>query len=239
MNRLDGKITVVTGAAMGIGRATASLFGAEGAWVVAADVADVPTGDPRILPVRLDVTDEESWAALAADVEARFGRLDALVNVAGVIGYDPIDTLALDEWQRVIDVDQKGVWLGMRAVLPLLRRAGGGSITNISSAWGVVGGHGVAAYHAAKGAVRSMTRNAAVTYAQESIRVNAVVPGWIRTPLTDRQPAEANARVVGATPMGRGAEAIEIARGCLFLAGDEAGFVTGTDLVIDGGLLAA
>jgi NAD(P)-dependent dehydrogenase (short-subunit alcohol dehydrogenase family) len=239
MNRLEGKIALVTGGAMGIGRSTVELFAAEGAWVIAADVAELPRfGDARIDPQHLDVTSEESWTALFAHIDATYGRLDVLIAAAGIIGYDPIDALSLEEWNRIIAVDQTGVFLGMREAIPRMKRQGGGSIVNFSSDWGVVGGVGVAAYNAAKGAVRSMSRNAAVTYARDGIRVNSMVPGWISTPLTDRQPADANARVIGTTPMGHGGQPIDIAFGCLFLAGAESTFVTGTDLVIDGGFLA-
>lgn len=239
MNRLDGKIAIVTGAAMGIGAATARLFADEGAWVVAVDVA--PFGNPGDIHIdqrRLDVGDEDAWAELVADVLAGYGRVDVLVNVAGVIGYDAIVDLDLAEWERIVRVDQTGVFLGMRAVLPGMIERGGGSIINFSSDWGVVGGAGVTAYNASKGAVRAMSRNVAVTYARQGIRVNSMIPGWIRTPLTDRQPADANARVVGATPVGHGGDPIDIARGCLFLASDESSFVTGTDFVVDGGFLA-
>lgn len=239
MQRLSGKIALITGSAMGIGRATAELFAAEGATVIAADLTDpAPFGDPRIDVQRLDVADEDSWNRLMDHLDAVYGRVDVLIGAAGIIDYSPIDTLELATWERVIGVDQTGIFLGMRAVIPRMRAAGGGSIVNFSSDWGVVGGVGVAAYNAAKGAVRSMSRNAAVTYAADGIRVNSMVPGWIRTPLTDRQPSDANDRVIGGTPLGHGGDAIDIAYGCVYLASDEARFVTGTDLVIDGGFLA-
>lgn len=238
MNRLHRKIALVTGAARGIGRGIVELFAAEGAIAVAADLLEP---EPYLEPVdvvHLDVTDEQQWSRVVADIERRHGQLDVLVNNAGLITYAPVDTLSVEEWHRVLDVDQMGVWLGMRAAVPAMRRAGGGSIINLSSAWGVVGGQGAHAYAAAKGAVRSMTRNAAMTYAADNIRANAVVPGWIHTPLTDMQPAEMNDAVLGATPLNRGAHPVDIAYGCVYLASDEAAFVTGTDLVIDGGLLA-
>ena len=239
MKRLDGKVTIVTGAAMGIGAEVARTFAEEGAWVIAGDVA--PFGRPpatRLEQRTLDVASEESWNALVSDALRRYGRVDVLVNAAGVIGYEAIHELTREEWERIIRIDQTGVFLGMREVVPSMRKNGGGSIINFSSDWGVVGGVGVAAYNAAKGAVRSMSRNAAVTYARERIRVNSMIPGWIRTPLTDRQPSDANARVIGATPVGHGGEPADIALGCLFLASDESKFVTGTDFVIDGGFLA-
>jgi NAD(P)-dependent dehydrogenase (short-subunit alcohol dehydrogenase family) len=238
MNRLNGKVAIVTGAARGIGRGIAELFAAEGAIVVATDVLDP---EPYLEPVEfapLDVTNELFWPEVVAEVERRHGHLDVLVNNAGLIAYSPLDTLQPDEWARIIAVDQTGVWLGMRAAVPAMRRAGGGSIINLSSAWGVIGGVGAHAYAAAKGAVRSMTRNAAITYAADNIRANSVVPGWIHTPLTNEQPAQLNDAVLAATPLGRGAHPVDIAYGCVYLASEEAAFVTGSDLVIDGGLLA-
>ncbi|MCW2904964.1 MAG: hypothetical protein JWO67_7229 [Streptosporangiaceae bacterium] len=236
--RLTGKVALVTGAAMGIGRAVARTFADEGAWVVAVDVAPFDRPYPLVEQRHLDVTDEGAWAGLLIQVLGRYGRVDVLANVAGVIGYDAIEELDLAEWRRIIGVDQTGVFLGMRAVLPSMLVAGSGSIINFSSDWGVVGGVGVTAYNAAKGAVGSMSRNAAVTYAGNGIRVNAVVPGWISTPLTDRQPADANARVIGSTPVGHGGEPRDIALACVYLASDESTFVTGTDFVVDGGFLA-
>lgn len=237
MDRLKDKVALVTGAAMGIGRGVADLFDEEGAIVVATDIVAPEDGSADHFE-HLDVTDEGSWTRVVELVEGRYGHLDVLVNNAGVIDYSPIDSLALSDWERVIGVDQTGVWLGMRAVVPAMRRAGGGSIINLSSAWGVVGGDSVAAYQAAKGAVRSMSRNAAVTYATEGIRVNSVIPGWIHTPLAHAQPQHLNDAVIGGTPMQRGGDPRDIAFGCVYLASDESGYVTGSDLVIDGGLLA-
>ncbi len=175
---------------------------------------------------------------LVAAAMDRWGRIDVLVNSAGIIGYDAITELSLAEWHRIVRVDQTGVFLGMRAVLPSMLERGTGSIINFSSDWGVVGGVGVTAYNAAKGAVRSMSRNAAVSYAAQGVRVNAVIPGWIRTPLTDRQPQDANDRVIGSTPMGHGGEPEDLGAACVYLASDESRFVTGTDFVVDGGFLA-
>lgn len=238
MNRLHGKVALVTGAQQGIGRATAEAFVAEGATVYAADLTDNFERIDGAHSIALDVSQEAAWQRAVEAILAEHGSIDVLVNNAGVIAYSGIEEIDVDEWDRVIGVDQTGVWLGMRAVVPSMLAAGAGSIINLSSAWGVVGGVGVAAYQAAKGAVRSMTRNAAITYAQQGIRVNSIVPGWIRTPLAEAQDPEINARVIGGTPMGRGAEPSEIAYGCVYLASDESSYVTGTDLVIDGGLLA-
>lgn len=239
MKRLDGKVALVTGAAMGIGAEIARTFADHGAWVVATDIATF--GRPGTLHIDQqfhDVASESSWSDVVAHAMAVYGRIDVLVNAAGVIGYEAIDELSLAEWERIIRIDQTGVFLGMREVIPHMQARGRGSIINLSSDWGVVGGIGVTAYNAAKGAVRSMSRNAAVTYASDNIRVNAMIPGWIRTPLTDRQPADANQRVIGSTPLGRGGEPQDIALGCLYLATDESQFVTGTDFVVDGGFLA-
>lgn len=239
MKRLDGKVALVTGAAMGIGAEIARTFADQGAWVVATDIA--PFGRPGTLYIDQqfhDVASESSWSEVVAHAMRVYGRIDVLVNAAGVIGYEAIDELSLAEWERIIRIDQTGVFLGMREVIPHMQARGRGSIINLSSDWGVVGGIGVTAYNAAKGAVRSMSRNAAVTYASDNIRVNAMIPGWIRTPLTDRQPADANQRVIGSTPLGRGGEPQDIALGCLYLATDESQFVTGTDFVVDGGFLA-
>ena len=236
--RLHGKVAVVTGAAMGIGHAVARAFADEGAWVIAVDIAPFAGGYPLTDQRRLDVGDEQGWADLTDHVLSRYGRVDVLANVAGVINYDAIADLSLADWNHVIRIDQTGVFLGMRAVLPAMMSARSGSIINFSSDWGVVGGVGVTAYNAAKGAVGSMSRNAAVTYARDGIRVNAMVPGWISTPLTDRQPTDANDRVIGSTPVGHGGTPADIAAACVYLAGDESRFVTGTDFVVDGGFLA-
>ncbi|MBI0296947.1 SDR family oxidoreductase [Streptomyces sp. PRKS01-29] len=238
MDRLTGKVAVVTGGAMGIGRAIAGLFAEQGATVVVADLAEPDRVPPGMAYARLDVTDEDAWDRLIDEVLADHGRLDILVNNAGVIDYAGIAEVTTEDWERVLGVDQTGVFLGMRAALRPMLAQRSGSIINLSSAWGVVGSEGVAAYQAAKGAVRGLTRNAAVSYARSGVRVNTVIPGWVSTPLTDRQPAEKNAEVVALTPLGYGAQPRDIAWGCVYLATDESRYVTGSELVIDGGLLA-
>jgi 3alpha(or 20beta)-hydroxysteroid dehydrogenase len=240
MNRLQGKIALVTGAASGMGRATAELFAREGAQVIAGDVqeADPALDDTAINQVRLDVRSEESWEEVISGIRGGYGRLDVLVNNAGVIAYEPILELSVAAWNRIMSVDQMGVFLGMRAAIPLMKESGGGSIVNISSIWGSVAVSGAHAYHAAKAAVLNMTRNVAMTHVGDNIRANAILPGYIDTPLTAVQAPEVNQLMIDTTPMHRCGQPIEVAWGCLYLASDEASYVTGTELVIDGGYLA-
>ncbi|MGP3533779.1 SDR family NAD(P)-dependent oxidoreductase [Microbacterium sp. RD1] len=238
MNRLDGKVAIVTGAGRGIGRAIAEALHREGAVTVATSraAADSTFGD--IEYASLDVASESGWRDVVEDVLARHGHIDILVNNAGIIAYEPLHELTVADWQNVVATNQTGVWLGMREVVPHMITQGGGSIVNISSIWGSAAVGGAHAYHATKGAVRNMSKNAAITYATQNVRVNSVHPGFIETPLTDAQAPEVNEYVVSQTPMGRAGRPHEIAAGVVFLASDEASFVTGSELVIDGGYLA-
>jgi 3alpha(or 20beta)-hydroxysteroid dehydrogenase len=237
--RLQGKIVLITGAASGIGQATAELFAGEGATVFASDVTQ-----PRqpfangIEATALDVTSEGDWKTAVDGIVDKTGRLDVLINNAGIIAYEPLHELGLDAWHRMIAIDQTGVFLGMREAVRIMRRQKSGSIVNISSIWGSAAVAGAHSYHAVKGAVRNMSKNAAMTYVGDGIRVNSLHPGFIHTPLTDAQAPDLNDAVIAATPMKRGGRPIEIAYGCLFLASDESSFITGTELVIDGGYLA-
>ncbi|MEU8038685.1 glucose 1-dehydrogenase [Streptosporangium sp. NPDC049078] len=235
---LTDKISIVTGAASGIGAATAERFAAEGAVVYAADIAARPRDEGSTHHRRLDVADLDSWAALVAEITDRHGRVDVLFNCAGFVGsYDSLTEIDLDDWHRIVAVNQTGVFYGMRSVIPAMRQAGGGAIVNMSSAWGLIGSAGVAAYQAAKGAVTVMTKNAAMSYATDGIRVNSVHPGLITTPMTDAQDPEISADLVKQTPLGRAGRADEVAAAVLFLASDEASFITGAQLVVDGGLI--
>ncbi|MEU3169204.1 glucose 1-dehydrogenase [Streptosporangium sp. NPDC006930] len=235
---LTDKISIVTGAASGIGAATAERFAAEGAVVYAADIAALPRDEGRTHHRRLDVADLDSWGALVAEITDRHGRVDVLFNCAGLVGsYDSLTEIDLDDWHRIVAVNQTGVFYGMRSVIPAMRQAGGGAIVNMSSAWGLIGSAGVAAYQAAKGAVTLMTKNAAMSYAADGIRVNSVHPGLITTPMTDAQDPEISADLVRQTPLGRAGRADEVAAAVLFLASDEASFITGAQLVVDGGLI--
>jgi 3alpha(or 20beta)-hydroxysteroid dehydrogenase len=237
--RLEGKVVLVTGAASGIGYAVTGLFALEGAKVFASDIVSPAVSYPiGVEALTLDVTSEQAWSKAVAGIVAKTGRLDVLVNNAGIIAYEPLDALDLTEWHKMIAVDQTGVFLGMREAVGVMRPQKSGSIINISSIWGNAAVAGAHSYHAAKGAVRNMSKNAAMTYAGEGIRVNSVHPGFIHTPLTDSQATDLNDVVIAATPMKRGGKPIEVAYGCLFLASDESSYVTGTELVIDGGYLA-
>ena len=237
--RLPGKVVLVTGAASGIGHAVSELFARQGAVVFASDIASPETPySAGIEAMTLDVTSEADWEAAVDAVVEKSGRLDVLINNAGIIAYEPLHELDMKAWQRMIAVDQTGVFLGMREAVRVMRRQRSGSIVNISSIWGNAAVAGAHSYHAVKGAVRHMSKNAAMTYVAEGIRVNSVHPGFIHTPLTDAQAPKLNEAVIASTPMKRGGTPLEIAYGCLFLASDEASYVTGAELVIDGGYLA-
>lgn len=239
MGRLEGKVALISGGARGMGRETAELFAREGATVYAGDVrAAEGTDASPVKFVTLDVAKEDSWKDVVGQIGAEQGRLDILVNNAGVIAYEPILELTLDDWNRMIAVDQTGVFLGMREVIPLMKKSGGGSIVNISSIWGSVAVSGAHAYHAAKGAIGNMTRNVAMTHVADGIRANSVHPGYIDTPLTAVQAPEVNQLMIDTTPMRRCGQPIEVAYGSLYLASDESSYVTGIELVIDGGYLA-
>jgi cyclopentanol dehydrogenase len=248
--RLRGKAALVSGGARGIGASVVRLFVREGAAVLIGDVleaegraveADLRTTGGNALFVRLDVTDEGDWdRAVSAAVE-RFGRLDVLVNNAGVGVQSRIEDTTVKEWDRVMDVNAKGVFLGTRAAIPAMRRAGGGSIVNISSQLGLVGtDNSSPQYQASKGAVRLLTKATAIQYAREKIRANSVHPGPIVTAMTEKRRAdpETYRTMLSRVPLGRFGESDEVAYGVLYLASDEAAFVTGSELVIDGGWTA-
>jgi NAD(P)-dependent dehydrogenase (short-subunit alcohol dehydrogenase family) len=232
--RLADRVAIVTGAASGIGRATAALFAEHGALVYATDIVERESSD-RIFYVKHDVSREEEWVRLLEQVKKDHGALDVLVNNAGIVGtYDSITDVNMDDYTRVIAVNQTGFFLGMRTCIPLMQRAGRGSIVNISSIWGLIGAVGVAPYQASKGAVTTLTKNAALTYAP-AIRANSIHPGAIKTQITAAQDHALNQQLIADTPLKRMAEAREVAFAALYLASDESSFVTGAELVIDGG----
>ena len=248
--RLAGKVALISGGARGMGAAEASLFAQEGARVVIGDILDaegaavaagIGAKGGEAVFVRLDVTSENDWARAVATAERRFGKLDVLVNNAGIGGAGRLEDTTVADWDRVMDVNAKGVFLGTKAAIPALRRAGGGSIVNISSQLGLVGTEdSTPQYTASKGAVRLLTKTTALQYAKEGIRVNSVHPGPIVTPMTERRRADPATyqRMLSRIPLGRYGEADDVAYAVLYLASDESAFVTGSELVIDGGWTA-
>jgi NAD(P)-dependent dehydrogenase (short-subunit alcohol dehydrogenase family) len=244
---LEGRVALVSGAAQGMGAAHAAALAEAGAAVIVADVLDdlgeataaalrARDHDVRFAP--LDVRDPAAWLGAVEMAEAAHGRLDVLVNNAGVITTGGVVDEPLESWDRVIAINQTGVFLGMKHAIPAMRRAGGGAIVNIASVLGVRGASDYIAYQASKAAVLAMTRCAAITHAAEHIRVNAVCPGTIQTPMHDSLPADANDEDLERTPMQRVGEAEEVSAAVVFLVGNGASFVTGTALHVDGGYLA-
>jgi NAD(P)-dependent dehydrogenase (short-subunit alcohol dehydrogenase family) len=245
--RLAGKVALITGGASGMGQSEAVIFAKEGAKVVVADVleaegrrvADSLGGAGRF--VHLDVTSEPAWLKAIEATRKDFGKLDVLVNNAGISGtFDP-DTLSTSAWDRLMDVNAKGVFLGMKHAIPMMEQAGGGAIVNISSVSGFVGQKGIhMAYNASKGAVRLMTKSAAVQYARSGIRVNSVHPGVLPAMRSSKATADPAFRekMLAGVPMRREGRVEEVAYAVLFLASDEASYITGTELVVDGGWLA-
>ena len=249
MTRLEQRIALVTGAANGIGRAIAQRLADEGASVLVTDIAD-DAGQRTVELIRADggaaqyvhhdVTSEADWATTVEEVRRRFGGLDILVNNAGVGDLGSIEDTDLARYEHTIAVTQTSVFLGLRAAGELLKRSGRGSVINISSVFGASGGFGTSpAYHAAKGAVRLLTKNVALAWAQSSVRVNSVHPGFIATPGVLAHAATAvGEAMIGMTPMGRLGRPDEVASAVAFLAGDDSTFITGSELYVDGGYLA-
>lgn len=249
MRRLEGRVALVTGAASGIGRATAERLAQEGAAVAISDVQDaageeaaaaIRDAGGKALFVHQDVTDEESWRAAVERVVAELGGLDVLVNNAGMGDLATIEETTVADWERTVAVDQTGVFLGMKTCAEALKASGHGSVINISSIFGTSGGFGTSpAYHAAKGAVRTLTKNVALHWATEGVRVNSIHPGFIRTPILDQaKGTEVWEAMTASTPMGRLGEPEDIAAAVAYLASDDAAFVTGAELYVDGGFIA-
>ena len=248
MGRLEGKVALISGGARGQGEAEARLFANEGARVVFADILDTEgkkveaeineTGGEAKY-IHLDVTSESEWNAAVKEAVNSYGKLDILVNNAGIGVGKNVEETTSEEWDRVQDVNSKGVFLGTKAAIPAMRASGGGSIVNISSIAGLVG-IASAPYVASKGAVRLLTKSTAVQYGPEKIRCNSVHPGFIETEMTREMmsDSEERAKRLAITPLGIFATAHDVALSVLFLASDESRFMTGSELVIDGGITA-
>jgi NAD(P)-dependent dehydrogenase (short-subunit alcohol dehydrogenase family) len=255
-------VAIVTGGASGIGAETARVFAMHGAAVVLCDVQDelgrvvakeIADAGGAAEYRSLDVCSEQQWLALVAETERRHGKINVLGNIAGISGRPAGMTVqtgniagmalieqTLESWNRIMEVNATGVFLGTKSAIPAMQRAGGGSIINISSICGIVGSFANAAYHASKGAVRIFSKSAALQYAKDQIRVNSIHPGFVDTPMA--RPGllgnESGKARMDATPLGRFGKPVDIAMGCLYLASDEASWVTGSELVIDGGMTA-
>ena len=248
MPRLDGKVAIVTGAARGMGEVEARLFAEEGATVVVCDVTDdagqrvagdivAHGGSAEYL--HLNVTDEDNWSEVIGETVRRHGKLDILVNNAGISGYDEENNLGTSTWDRLLEINAKGVFLGMKHAIGAMERADGGSIVNISSISGIVGQDFIhMGYNASKGAVRLMTKSAAVRWAEAVIRVNSVHPGLMPPMAGGSASSETRDTMTANIPMKRTGRREEVAYAVLFLASDEASYITGAELVVDGGFTA-
>ena len=248
--RLQGKVALISGGARGQGAAEAKLFAREGAKVVFGDVlddegrkteAEIQEIGGEALYIHMDVTKEGDWEKAVSETVSKFGKLDILVNNAGVVSWGNLEDTTPEEWDRVMDINSKGVFLGTKAVIPEMRKIGGGSIVNISSISGIIGQDNIQpVYNASKGAVRLFTKSTAIQYASENIRANSVHPGSVATDMNAerRSDPELLAQSLSRIPMGRIGEPEDIALGVLYLASDESSFITGSELVIDGGFSA-
>jgi NAD(P)-dependent dehydrogenase (short-subunit alcohol dehydrogenase family) len=248
--RLAGKVALISGGARGMGAVEARLFANEGAKVALGDIledegrkleAEIHAMGGEALFVRLDVAREGDWQKAVEATVSRFGKLDILVNNAGISGRGRVEDTPVEEWDRVMEVNAKGVFLGTKVAIPAMRQSGGGSIINISSQLGLVGtDHSSPQYQASKGAVRLLTKATAIQYAKEGIRANSVHPGPIVTPMTEaaRADPERYKLMLSRIPLGCYGQPDDVAYGVLYLASDESRWVTGSELVIDGGWTA-
>ncbi len=251
MERVKDKVVIVTGGALGIGRETCLLLAKEGAKVAVTDILD-EEGKNLVEEIKgagglakywhLDVADEGEVEIVYAEVAKEFGKLDATINNAGITGVDkPTHELTEAEWDKVMDINVKGVFFCTKHAIPHMKKGGGGSIVNLSSIYGIIGAGDIPHYHASKGAVRLMTKNDALIYAQDKIRVNSIHPGFIWTPLVEefgKDKPNFKEDLDSLHPIGHVGEPLDIAYGVVYLVSDEAKFITGSELVIDGGYTA-
>ncbi|MBM3924777.1 MAG: glucose 1-dehydrogenase [SAR202 cluster bacterium] len=249
--RFKDKVALITGGARGMGAVEARMFAKEGAKVAIADILDKEGGALEkelsknghdAVYLHLDVAKSQDWRKAMEAIEKRFGRLNILVNNAGIRGeLKDLVNITEEDYDRVLAINAKGTFLGMKYAIPAMRQVGGGAIVNISSLVGIIGSRGRnAAYDASKGATRVMTKTAAITYAKENIRVNSIHPGPIDTPMTEesyRDP-EARARSQSRIPLGSIGQSEDVAYAVLFLASDESSYMTGAEIVVDGGMMA-
>jgi NAD(P)-dependent dehydrogenase (short-subunit alcohol dehydrogenase family) len=240
---MDGKVVLISGGASGIGAGHGRVFAQHGAKVVIGDIDEI--GGKAIVDritanageaifVRLDVTDEASWKNAVAQSIQHFGKLTCLINNAGIYHVGGVEQETREGFDRIISVDQTGVFLGMKTAMPALLKAGSAAIVNISSAWGLIGTGGSIAYHAAKGAVRVMTKTAAIEYARKGVRINSIYPGQIDTPVLAGMDDDVREATANSIPMGRLGSSDEVAYASLFLCSDEASYITGAELSVDG-----
>jgi 3alpha(or 20beta)-hydroxysteroid dehydrogenase/cyclopentanol dehydrogenase len=246
MGRLDGKVALISGGARGQGATEAKLFAQEGAQVVFGDVLDdagkrveedIRQAGGEATYIHLDVTQESDWQQAVATAVSIYGKLDILVNNAGILRRESIEETSKELWDTVLAVNATGVFLGTKHAIPAMRQAGGGSIVNISSVSGMIA-LGAPAYNASKGAVRVFTKVTAIQHAKDNIRCNSIHPGSIDTPMTQTTDTARRNKIVSDVPLGRYGTSEDIAYGVLYLASDEARFMTGAELVIDGGYTA-
>lgn len=248
MGRVQDKVTIITGAARGQGESHARLFAEEGARILMADVldaegeavaADLRAAGHDVEYMHLNVAEEEEWKKVVAFAKEKWGRIDILLNNAGIVGtMKAVADEEVSAWQRMTSINQQGVFLGIKHVAPVMEAAGSGAIVNTASINAHIGNPGGFSYQASKGAVLMMTRAAAMQYAEAGIRINSVSPGLVMTPMAAEEGEESNREFAEATPMKRGAQPIEISRAILFLASDDASYITGADLLVDGGFTA-
>ncbi len=248
--RLESKVALISGGARGMGATIGRMFASEGAKVALGDILEeqgqtvadeIAQEGSQALFVPLDVTKEADWQNAVQSVVARFGRLDILVANAGVSAHTSVEETTEQQWDWLMDINAKGVFLGMKAAIPQMQKAGGGSIVVMSSQFGIVGtDRSSPQYQASKGAIRILAKTAAIQYAKDTIRVNSVHPGPIITPMTEGRLADPEFHSAGLTfiPLGRYGQPEDVAYGVLYLASDESSYVTGTELVIDGGWTA-